>query len=46
MIKKVGNGKYVVLSRKGKRLSKPLPLNKAKQRLYLIEWFKAHKVKR
>jgi hypothetical protein len=43
MIKKV-KGKFVVVSKKGKRLSKPTTKAKAKKRLKQIEWFK-HKGK-
>jgi hypothetical protein len=39
MIKKV-NGKYVVVSSKGKRLSKPASKKKAIKRLREIEYFK------
>ncbi len=40
MIRPVGNGKYVVLSSKGKRLSKPMPRSEALKRLREIEYFK------
>lgn len=43
MIKKVGN-KFVVVSHKGKRLSKPVSKAGAKRRLKQVEWFK-HKKK-
>jgi len=39
MIRKV-KGKFVVVSKKGKRLSKPTTKAKAKKRLKIIEWFK------
>lgn len=39
MIRSVGGGKYVVLSEKGKRLSKPLSFSAAKRRLAQIEYF-------
>lgn len=42
-IRKVNN-KYVVYSKEGKRLSKPLSKEKAKERLRQIEYFK-HKKK-
>lgn len=38
IIRSVGKGKYVVFSEKGKRLSKPLSLKAAKQRLAQIEF--------
>lgn len=41
-VRKVG-GKYVVYSKKGKRLSKPTTKAKAKKRLREIEYFKHHK---
>ena len=40
MIKSVGGGKYVVVSHKGKRLSKPMSKASAKKRLAQIEYFK------
>ena len=39
MIIKVKGG-YVVVSKSGKRLSKPMPKKKAKKRLQQIEYFK------
>ena len=44
MIRPVGNGKYVVVSHKGKRLSKPMSKEQAQKRLRQIEFFK-HKGK-
>lgn len=44
MIKKVGGGKYKVVSHKGKNLSKPLSKAGAKKRLREVEYFK-HKGK-
>jgi hypothetical protein len=41
-VKKVGN-KYVVVSKKGKKLSKPSTKAKAVKRLREIEYFKHHK---
>lgn len=40
MIRKAGNGKYVVVSHTGKRLSKPSSHAAAVQRLREIEYFK------
>lgn len=40
MIRPVGNGKYIVVSHSGKRLSKPLSLEAAHKRLGQIEYFK------
>jgi hypothetical protein len=45
MVKKATGGKYVVVSKKGKKLSKPLSKEKAKERLAEIEYFK-HKNKK
>ncbi len=42
MIRKV-KGKYVVVSKKGKRLSKPTTKAKAKRRLRQIEFYKHRK---
>lgn len=42
MIKKV-KGKFVVVSKKGKRLSKPTTKKKAAKRLHQIEYFKHKK---
>lgn len=42
MIRKV-KGKFVVISKKGKRLSKPASKKKAVKRLREIEYFKKHK---
>ena len=42
MIRKTKNG-YVVMSSKGKRLSKPTTKAAAVKRLGQIEWFKHHK---
>jgi hypothetical protein len=39
MIRKVKSG-FIVVSKKGKRLSKPTTKAKAKKRLKQIEWFK------
>jgi hypothetical protein len=39
MIRSVGGGKFVVLSEKGKRLSRPLGFAAAKRRLAQIEYF-------
>jgi len=39
MVRKVGS-KYVVFSKKGKRLSKPMSKKLAKKRLHQIEFFK------
>jgi hypothetical protein len=36
-------GKFVVVSKKGKRLSKPTTKKKALRRLRQVEWFKRHK---
>jgi hypothetical protein len=44
MIVSAGNGKYLVVSKTGKRLSKPMSKKKAKKRLQQIEYFK-HKGK-
>ena len=44
MIKPAGNGKYVVVSEHGKRLSKPMSHGEAAKRLAQIEYFK-HKHK-
>jgi len=44
MIKKTGN-KYVVVSHKGKRLSKPLSKAGAQKRLRQVEYFKHKKGK-
>lgn len=46
MIVPAGKGKYVVKSESGKRLSKPVSLEKAKARLAQVEMFKAMKGKR
>ena len=40
IIRSVGGGKYVVMSHKGKRLSKPKGLGATKKRLSQIEYFK------
>lgn len=43
MVRKVGQGKYVVVSEKtGKRLSKPASREATVHRLREIEYFKAH----
>ena len=42
MIRKSG-GKFIVVSKKGKKLSKPTSKKKAVKRLRQIEWFKHHK---
>jgi hypothetical protein len=42
MIRKA-NGKFVVVSKKGKRLSKPATKKKTLKRLRQIEYFKKHK---
>ena len=42
MIRKT-KGKFVVISKKGKRLSKPMTKKKAVKRLREIEYFKKHK---
>lgn len=42
MIRKV-KGKFVVVSKKGKKLSKPTSKRKAVKRLREIEYFKRHK---
>jgi len=42
MIRKVKGG-FVVVSRKGKRLSRPSSRKMAVKRLRQIEWFKHHK---
>ena len=42
MIKPAGGGKYIVVSHKGKRLSKPSSKAQAVKRLMQIEWFKRH----
>lgn len=44
MISKVKGGKFVVKSKKGKRLSKPMSKKAAKKRIREIEYFK-HKKK-
>lgn len=41
-IKPVGGGKFVVVSRTGKRMSRPLSKAKAQKRLRQVEWFKHH----
>ena len=43
MIKKVKGGKYVVKSKSGKSLSKPMSHNEAVKRLSEIEYFKHKK---
>lgn len=40
MIRKTSGGKYVVVSKKGKRLSKPLSHAGAVKRLRQVEYFK------
>jgi hypothetical protein len=45
MIRKVGDGKFVVTSESGKRLSKPTSHEKAVKRLQQIEYFKHKKGK-
>lgn len=42
MIKKQGN-KYVVVSKSGKKMSKPTSKKQAVKRLQQIEWFKHNK---
>ena len=42
MIRKTKGGKYVVVSHKGKRLSKPLSKAGARKRLAQVEYFKEH----
>jgi len=42
-IRSVGGDKFVVLSKKGKRLSKPLSKKGAKKRLRQVEYFSRHK---
>jgi len=42
MIRKTKSG-FVVVSKKGKRLSKPTTKKKALKRLRQVEWFKRHK---
>lgn len=42
-IRSVGGGKYIVVSHKGKRLSKPSSKEAAERRLTQIEYFKTHK---
>lgn len=44
MVKKTSGDKYVVVSKKGKKLSKPTSKKKAEERLAEIEYFK-HKKK-
>jgi hypothetical protein len=44
IVQSVGKGKFVVMSKKGKRLSKPVSKKAAKKRLQQIEFFK-HKGK-
>ena len=46
MIKSVGNGKYVVVSHKGRRLSKPTSHEAAVRRLAQVEMFKHMKKKK
>lgn len=41
MIKKSGD-KYIVVSKSGKKLSKPTSHAKAVKRLQQVEWFKHH----
>lgn len=43
MIVAAGHGKFVVMSKKGKRLSKPSSRKAAAKRLREIEYFKHHK---
>ena len=43
MIKSAGKGKFVVVSKEGKKLSKPLSKANAKKRLKQIEYFKHRK---
>jgi hypothetical protein len=43
MIRKTRGGKFVVVSHKGKRLSRPLSHAAAVKRLRQVEWFKHHK---
>lgn len=43
VIRKVGPGRYVVKSHKGKRLSKPVSKAAAVRRLRQVEYFKHHK---
>jgi len=42
MIKSAGNGKYKVVSEKGKALSKAVSHSAAVRRLRQVEWFKHH----
>lgn len=46
MVKKTTDGQYVVVSEKGKKLSKPTSKKKAKERLAEIEYFKHKKGKK
>lgn len=42
MIRKTSSGKFVVVSHKGKRLSKPMSKSGAQRRLQQVEYFKHH----
>jgi len=42
-VRKTSGGKYVVVSRKGKRLSKPTSKARARKRLAQVEYFKHRK---
>ncbi len=45
MIRSVGGGKYIVVSEKGKHLSKPMSKAGARRRLAQIEYFRHQKGK-
>lgn len=46
MIVSRGNGRYDVMSERGKRLGKNLSKAKAEKRLAMVEWFKRRDEKR
>ena len=41
-IRKTSGGKFVVVSKTGRRLSKPTTKKQAEKRLRQVEWFKHH----
>lgn len=46
MIRKQSNGKYQVVSEKGKNLGKDMSKGQAQKRLAQVEWFKHHPKKK